>query len=41
MNNYDILCFTESKTDDTDQVDTLGFEIYMKNRFKFKRDQAG
>ena len=42
MNNYYInMCFTESKTDDTDQVDIPGFEIYMKNRFKFKRVRSG
>ena len=38
---YDILCFTESKTDDTDHINLPGFEIYMKNRFKFKRIRSG
>jgi exonuclease III len=33
VNDYDILCFVETKTDDVDEIDLPGFIIKMKNRF--------
>lgn len=30
---YDVLCLTETKTDNTDVINIAGFVVYMKNRF--------
>ena len=41
IENFDILCLLETKTDDIDQVDLPGFITIMKNRFKFRRVKSG
>jgi len=41
VNDYDILCFVETKTDDVDEIDLPGFIIKMKNRFQFRRVKSG
>ena len=41
INNYDILCLVETKTDDVDEISIPNFEINMKNRFLFKRVKSG
>ena len=38
---YDILCFTESKTDDLDTICHEDFVFYAKNRLKFSRVRSG
>lgn len=41
VNDYDILCFVETKTDDVDEIDLPGFIIKMINRFQFRRVKSG
>ena len=41
INNFDILCLLETKTDDIDNIDLPGFISIMKNRFKFRRAKSG
>ena len=41
INKYDILCLTETKTDDCDNIELPGFISIMKNRFKFRRAKSG
>ena len=41
IENFDILCLLETKTDDIDQVDLPGFITILKNRFKFRRVKSG
>jgi hypothetical protein len=36
VNDYDIFCFVETKTDDVDEIDLPGFIIKMKNRFQLR-----
>lgn len=35
------MCFQETKTDDLDEINIEGFEIIMKNRFKYGRVDSG
>ena len=39
--NYDILCFTETKTDNTDVIDIPGYIVLMKNRFDVAKVKSG
>ena len=41
ISNYDILCFVESKTDDTDVIEIPGFVSHMKNRTQVARIRSG
>ena len=39
--NDDILCFTETKTDNTDVIDIQGYIVLMKNRFDVAKVKSG
>ena len=41
VSDYDILCFSETKTDDCDDINLDDFTICMKNRFKFRKVKSG
>lgn len=41
ISEYDILSFTETKTDDTDSLQIPGFVTYMKNRHKLSNIRSG
>ncbi|CAG2216217.1 unnamed protein product [Mytilus edulis] len=41
IQNYDILCFVETKTDDVDEINIPGYTVKMKNRCKFANVKSG
>ena len=41
VSDYDIYCFSETKTDDCDDINLDDFTIFMKNRFKFRKVKSG
>ena len=42
VNNYDVLCFVETKTDDCDQIEIPGFQtVYMQNRSSMSNRRSG
>ena len=41
IDEYDILCFVETKLDDYDCINLPGFTMNMKNRFKYMKTKSG
>ena len=41
IQQYDILCLVESKTDDCDNIELPGFISLMKNRYVFRKVRSG
>ena len=41
IEQHDILCLQETKTDDLDEFEIDGYEIKMKNRVKYGRVNSG
>ena len=41
IKHYDIVCFSETKTDDLNNIELDGYDLKMKNRGKFVHRKSG